>query len=302
MKIQLNHHEAASVMLIALVTCSIIGLVLGSYLSLIRAQNISTMRAQAWNTALPAAEAAIEEALTHINTNRSTNWESNGWTLSDGFYVKSRDLTNYCWTARISATDPPILTSTGFVATVVNGTFAAVNLDDKIATYTSRSIRIGTAKDGLFTKAMVAKETIDLRGNNIQSDSFDSSNPLYSTNGLYDPNPNKIKDNGDIATNSGITNSINVATANIWGRASTGPGGSVSVGPNGAVGSKAWNTAGNHGVEPGWVKDDMNVAFPDITVPFTSGFTPMSGSLGGTTYTYLLGTGNYIMSNLNMSG
>src|SRR5262245_18269 len=124
MKVQANRQEAANALLIAILGVSVLGLVLASYLTLIRAQNIATMRAQAWNTALPAAEAALEEALTHINTNGSTNWESNGWTLSNGFYVKSRDFTNYSWTAGISAADPPILTSTGFVATVVNGTFA----------------------------------------------------------------------------------------------------------------------------------------------------------------------------------
>ncbi|MCI0538372.1 MAG: hypothetical protein L0Z50_24455 [Verrucomicrobiales bacterium] len=303
MRISPKHLETASAALIALVTISIIGFVLASYLTLIRAQNVSTMRAQAWNTALPMSEAGIEEALTHINTAGSTNWEGNGWTLSSGFYVKSRDFTNYSWIASISATDPPAIVSTGFVATVANGIFASVNMEaEPTTTYASRAVRVNTAKDGLFTKAMVAKNTIDLKGNNIQTDSFDSANPLYSTNGLYDPNPDKIKDNGDIATNSGIINSISVGNANIWGRASTGPGGSVSVGPNGAVGSKAWNMAGSNGVEPGWVKDDMNVSFPDITAPFAGGFTPMSGSIGATTYTYLLGTADYIMSNLNMSG
>src|SRR5262245_43529665 len=133
MKVQANKQEAANALLIAVLGVSVLGLVLGSYLMLIRAQNISTMRAQAWNTAIPAAEGAIEEALTHINTNGSTNWASNGWTLSDGIYVKSRDFTNYSWTAGISATDPPILTSTASVATVVNGIFAAVNLNDNMA-------------------------------------------------------------------------------------------------------------------------------------------------------------------------
>jgi hypothetical protein len=136
---------------------------------------------------------------------------------------------------------------------------------------------------------MVAKNTIDLNGNNILTDSFDSANPLYSTNGLYDPNPNKVRDNGDIAAHFGITNSINAGSANIWGRGATGPGGLVSVGPNGAVGSKAWNTGGNHGAEPGWVKDDMNVSFTDMVAPFTSGFTPSAGTVDGTTYTYVSG-------------
>jgi len=302
-RVNINHREVASVLLIALVSASVIGLVLASFLMLIRAQNVATMRAQAWNTALTVSEAGIEEAMTHLNTNGSTNWAANGWTLTDDVYVKSRDFTNYAWSASISPTDPPTITCTGYVATVVNGSFfAAVNLPANKASSASRAVRVNTAKDGLFTKAMVAKDTIDLQGNNIKTDSFDSTNPLYSTNGFYDPNPNKLKDNGDIATNSGIINSINVGNADIWGHASTGPNGSVAVGANGAVGSKAWHMGGNNGVEPGWVKDDMNVAFPDITAPFTSGFNPSSGSVGGTNYTYVLGDGNYIMGSLRMSG
>src|SRR5688572_17433128 len=117
MKSTLIHREAAGAALIALVTIVILGFVLASYLALIRAQNVSTMRAQAWNTALPMAEAGIEEALTHINTIGSTNWEGNGWTLSNGSYLKSRDFTNYSWTASISGANPPSITSTGFVAT-----------------------------------------------------------------------------------------------------------------------------------------------------------------------------------------
>ena len=305
MKITINSRgDTGGALWIALITCSVIGVVLTSYLSLIRAQNITTMRAHAWNDAMPVAEAGIEEAMTHINTNGSTNWAANGWTLANRVYTKSRDFTNYTWTTTISATNPPTIISTGRVATVVRGMFlAAANIGSVNTTNsTFRVVQVKTTRDGLFTKAMVAKNTINLNGNNIKTDSFDSTNPLYSTNGLYDPNVNKLKDNGDIATNSGIVNSIQVGNANIWGHASTGPGGSLSIGANGAVGDKAWNTGGNKGLKSGWFKDDMNVSFPDIAQPFNSGFTPASGTVNGTSYTYVLTSGNYLMSSLSMSG
>src|SRR4030095_14185296 len=44
----------------------------------------------------------------------------------------------------------------------------------------------------------------------------------------------------------------------------------------------------------------MNVSFPDMIVPFNSGFTPSSGTVGGTAYTYLFGAGNYVIGTLNM--
>jgi len=150
----------------------------------------------------------------------------------------------------------------------------------------------------MFVKGMVAKGQIDLNGNNIASDSFDSSNPLYSTSGLYDSA--KAKDNGDVATNSGLVNSLSVGNANIKGRVSTGPGGSVSVGPNGSVGNAAWVEGGNSGIQPGYVSDDMNMDFPDVSAPFTSGYwIPSSGTVDGTSYNYVLGSGNYLLSSLD---
>jgi hypothetical protein len=46
----------------------------------------------------------------------------------------------------------------------------------------------------------------------------------------------------------------------------------------------------------------MNVTFFDIPVPYTTGLTPTSGSVGGTNYNYVLATGNYKMAQLDMKG
>jgi hypothetical protein len=165
----------------------------------------------------------------------------------------------------------------------------------------ARTVVCTTRQNSLFSKGMVAKGQINMSGNNIHTDSFDSADPDYSTNGQYDPA--KTKDNGDVATNSGLVNSLDVGNANIQGHVSTGPGGTVSVGSNGAVGSKAWQAAGNSGVEPGWSSDDMNVSFPEVQVPFTGGYSiPTGGKVDGTNYTYVLSGGNYELSDLSMSG
>ena len=99
-----------------------------------------------------------------------------------------------------------------------------------------------------FTKGLVAKGQIDMKGNNVSTDSFDSSDPLYNTGGLYDPL--RHRDHGDVATTSGLTNSVNVANANIWGKVSTGPHGSVKIGPLGGVGDEAWQTEQHRGIKP----------------------------------------------------
>lgn len=140
----------------------------------------------------------------------------------------------------------------------------------------SRSVRVTAVKESVFLKGMVAKGQIDLSGNNVKTDSFDSSDAAFSNNGQYDPA--KSKDNGDVATNSGLVNSLSVGNANIWGRVSTGPGGTVSTGPNGAVGSRNWQLSGRKGIEPGYARDDMNIEFPDVMVPFTENFRVPGGN------------------------
>ena len=290
MKIQSSQHQKGNVLLIALATTSIMGLTLASYLTLTSSQNVNTSRGQSWNLAIPVAEAGIEEALTQLYYNGVTNLTANNWTFSGGQYTKQRSLdgTNY-YNVQIAATPNPTIIAQGFVRL------------PKSTNNISRRVQVTTVSDAMFARGMLAKGQIDLAGNNIATDSFDSIDPAHSTGGQYDST--KAKDNGDIATNSGLINSLNIGNADIHGHVATGPGGSISVGPNGGVGSAAWINAGNNGIDPGWSRNDMNVSFPDVQVPFAGGsFTPAGGNLLGTNYTYLLTGGNYLTSSMSMSG
>ena len=277
-------------MLIALATTSIMGLTLASFLTLTSSQNVNTSRAQSWNLAIPVAEAGIEEALTQLYYNGVTNLTANNWTYSGSQYTKQRSLdgTNY-YKVQIAATANPTIIAQGFVQL------------PKSTNQISRRVQVTTVADAMFARGMLAKGQIDLAGNNIATDSFDSIDPAYSTGGQYDSA--KTKDAGDVATNSGLVNSFNAGNADIHGHVATGPGGSITVGPNGAVGSTAWINAGNSGIQPGWSRNDMNVSFPDVQAPFSGGsFTPGGGNQGGTNYTYLLTGGNYLTSSLSMNG
>jgi len=161
----------------------------------------------------------------------------------------------------------------------------------------------------LFAFALAARRGIDLKGNNVAIDSFDSADPNYSTGGLYDPA--KRKDNGDVVTDDTMVNSLTVGNGRIMGHARTGLGtNTVSLGPVGAVGSKAWVQSGVQGIEPGWAADDLNISWPDAQLPFTGGaFTPSGGWITNvstigtniTYYDYILGDGNYQVSNLSGS-
>lgn len=281
--------QRGNVLMVTLLIALLVGFGLASYLQLAGQQNRSTLRSEQWNYAMAISEAGIEEALTHLYHASLANLGSQGWTLSSNAYVKQRSLNDGYYRVAISNVNPPVIYSSGYV-------FAPLSTNYLPA----RTVRLTTQSNGMFRRGMVAKGRIDLSGNNIRTDSFDSADPAYSTGGRYDAA--KARDHGDVATNSGLINSFVVGNANIYGRAATGPGGSVSVGPNGAVGSAAWQNAGHKGIEPGYVTDDMNVAFPDVAVPFTGGAAvPASGSFGGTNYTYLLGSGNYQLSSLSLS-
>ena len=291
MRIKKASPESGSALLVSFATCVVIGIAIAAYLEMCSNEVQLTARSASWNMAISVAEAGIEEGLTHLHNQGTDNLESNGWsTYGSAGYSKSTTLNDDAYyEVTIGSGSAPSVTSTGY--------FLHPNAED----YISRTIQVTTDSGGLFMKGLVAKGEIDMNGNNIETDSFDSSDPSYSTDGQYDAS--KRKDNGDVATNLDLVNSISVGNANIRGRISTGPGGTVSVGSNGAVGSAAWHDGGNSGVESGYFTDDMNVSFPDVSAPWTvPQLPPLSGKVGGTNYNYVLSGGDYELSSLSMSG
>jgi len=304
--------QAGNVLVLTVVVTGLVGFTLASYLTLVKAQNQTTMRSQAWNNTMPVIEAGIEEALAHLMVHGTNRLDVDGWTKEGTLYWKQGYLPNAYYIITITNWfDPdstsPIIESRGYVkkpVQVVSRTdalFADANSASAItAGHLARGVRVDTRRAPVFNMGMVADAAIDLNGNNIDADSFDSSDPNHSTNGQYDPL--KSKDNGDLASNSGLTNSVNVGNANIKGRISVGPGGSVAIGPTGIVGDENWHQTQTSGIQAGAVVDDMNVDFSPIDPPFTGGaWIPGSGIVGGTSYRYVLGSGKYMMGSLNMS-
>jgi hypothetical protein len=289
---QNQRSDRGSTLIIILVLTGIIGFTLTSYLTMVSNQNISIMRSMAWNSAIAVSEAGIEEAMAHLNEN-GTNRTADGWIADGTNVVKERTIGRDQLKISISRTvEPPLITCEARVINPVNGQLLPH----------PRIVRVGTTNKGVFVKAMVAKGEIDLSGNRIRTDSFDSDDLNHSNNGRYDRS--RAKDNGDIATNSSLVDSLNSWNADIYGRVSTGPGGTVRVGPNGSVGDSAWHEAGYKGIKPNWGSDDMNVQFPDVEPPFSgSGWIPKANeNVGGTNYNYVVGAGEYELPSLSLSG
>ncbi|MCX6902860.1 MAG: hypothetical protein NTW03_05175 [Verrucomicrobia bacterium] len=312
---KLNHTPRNSVQgntyLVVLSVTGIAGTILASYLTMVGTQNYYTMRSQAWNRSITVSEAGVEEALSHLNKNGTTNFNLfvDGWWNWGGVYSKKVNLDDAYADVTITKDVNPVITSRGYTPTVQNyytgssGSGGSGYTGGGGSSYQNRAVQVLTRPDAKFAKAILVQNYIDMNGNNVRVDSFDSTDPLHSTNGIY--YAPWAKDGGDVATTAGLTNftTVSIGNANVYGHVATGPKGTVATGANGGVGSFVWQNAGNHGVQPGWSRDDMNYNFFPVTAPFSGGSAPGSGWVGGTNYALVIGNGNYVnTSNLKFTG
>jgi hypothetical protein len=270
-------------------------IVVGTAVALSAQRSRIAARSAAWNAAIPVAEAGIEEALTQLNYG-TTNIAANGWRLVNGYYLKTQ--TNpfsgggSYYSVAITATNPPVVTSVGYVPAPLQNN------------YISRTVQI-TTMGGTSNSSggLLAKDQIALGGNSLMN-SFNSCDPNYSTGGLYDPA--KAHDKIKVATDSAGSPAIAVGTTLVYGSVATGPGATISVNNSGGVGDAGYLSGGGTGaIQPGHSANDMNVAIPDVQVPYTDGAPVVLGTytVGGTNYNYCLGATNYFQNKqFNTSG
>jgi len=279
-------NQLASVLLAAVVMWAIISLFAMYYLSLVEQQSVLNARSQTWNMAMTVSEAGVEEGLQQLNANYPTlgtdgwaydgstcYWKSN--TLPDGnsytAFIYVTNSANPVVVARSYVQPPTLAQANSFTAFATGGG----NFQSAPVT---RAVQVTCSKGNMFLAAMVAKQTINLNGNNIDTDSYDSSNPAKSLNGQY--NSSVYAGNaGDVASNLNISDSIGGGNANINGHAHTGPGSvstALQIGANGHVGPHGSGT----GICSGWWLQDANFTFPDTSMPSTGGYmTPTGGVL-----------------------
>jgi len=316
MKIKINKQPQGSILLVTMLTAFIVGMALASYLTLVSVQNQSTLRSLSWNSSVPAMEAGVEEALTALQYYGTTNLVAGGWSMnsSDGFYHKNGRLPignsydGYSYDAGIKppplgGKDQPTIECLGYAPVPANlvtsykGLYGMI-LGGLVPSYTpdvstaKRKVRVVAVRRSPFDYSILTKGQIDLNGNNIATDSFDCSDPTTK------------KDKGNVATNSGLVNSINAGNADIKGHVSTGPHGSVSIGPNGSIGDTSWVDQGNKGIKTGWISDDTNVDIPPVNPPFTSGYSSAGSGkypmVTGPSYDYVFYTsGQYRLSSFS---
>ena len=277
-----------STLTVTIVSVAVLSIAVSSVLALALHERRAAARSAAWNAALPVAEAGIEEALAHLERWGTGSlavgeWQSRG---SNVFVARSLDKGRYETSIVPGVT--PIIISKGFVP-------APLGLGE-----VSRTVEVRAFQRPMFPTGLFATRQMRL-GGAFLADSFDSEDTNYSVDGQYDPS--RRKDNGNLATNGRADLDVDVgATAQVYGRVDTGPGGSLDVG-GASVGSAPWVDSGNKGIEPGRNLSDVNVSFPDAELPFQGGaFAPVAEVVDQVQHKYVLSSGNYRLSSLKLSG
>ncbi|NQU11047.1 hypothetical protein HQ590_09675 [bacterium] len=248
-----------------------LAILVAGYLAYMGNEYSLNFRSHRWTQALHLAEAAVEVGFTEyhyqyfLGGNGFTS--DRGWSsVSSGVYRKV--VTNFVENTGAVVGDLEVTVSgvgTGVPRILGVGTCATTPRGPVI----SRAVRVTLAPSPSFPTAMAAKDAIDLNGNNIYVDSFDSTDSNKSTGGLYDYAKRQTK--GNVATNSELADSLNMGNADIYGMVATGAGGSVAMGPQGSLGPTLVSgdraTTVAEGEAEGWIRHDFQVDMPDVVLP-----------------------------------
>jgi hypothetical protein len=277
--------QAGNALLVVMVIMGLLIAALGTYLTLTSQEHRTTMRSMCWNNAMPLAEAGIEEAMTHLGRN-TNGYAVDGWLANGTNYSKQRFLSNDFYNVNFSGdlNSGVTITSTG-----------AVQWMD--GTYITRTVQVvAQARTfppllGLVAKAMTIQGTFYV-------DSYDTttnteSNPLKFA--WYDPLLHSGKAfMGDPLTSFtlGGNSEVRGYVASARGYPKPTVAGSAVVGDLLYAGK--WD-------QPGHATNGFFVPFPDVSPPYRAGSVPapVSGTVSGTNYNYVLNGNNYFAATLS---
>ena len=283
-----NKDRQGGALILTAVIIILLGAVLATSLVVSQSEFTSVARSQSWSKSMALTEAGVEDALAFMNKYEGdftmvTNWASaasaaeDHWSVNGNLYSMHRVINAagdyYDVTIDNSNPGSPTITSQGHAGWNLSdaGTplmLAAAGLSLAPSATISRKVLVRTVYSALFPGAITTVTNINLNGNNVLVDSFDSTLPTASAwisslhYGTYDDD--KARANGNVATDSSLVGAISIGQANIYGHVETGPGGTATIGHNGYVGPLPQSGLG---IQPGYSADDMNVAFAPVSLP-----------------------------------
>lgn len=299
--------KRGNTLMVVLLTTAITSVLVVSYMSTLQNSSIISNRSLNWNNALAVAEAGVEEASVALKAaansgNLATNLTALNWTKVGNNLTRTRQLSNGYYGVLITSTNaaaaigpanPPVIYSTGFVATAIR------------SGYINRLVKVRTKYTGSISFALLSRTTITMSGNPY-IDSFDSSNTNYSNNGLYDFN--RRRDQAIVGSASSQLGAVALSgNSEIFGTVITAPGGTAIVSANSSIGTLAFvmNSANGGKTQSGHFNDNIDANFTTNTIPFTSGNTLYATNISGTSYPYTANGANganyYKSGNLTLS-
>lgn len=236
MKIFLRaQRNQGSILFVAVIISIVIALSLGGYLAVAAGQQRSVLRSQKWNAALDLAEAGIEEGLAQANASPN-DFSVNSWGVSGNTYGPVvRTLSGGTYGVCMIGSNTPTIYATGCVTAPLTSTVL------------TRTVRVTTQVLPLFNVGLGAVANINMNGNGMATDSWNSHNTNLNTGGFYDSS--KTSTNGDVASQQGI---VNIGNHTINGNLYLGPTASYSSGTNQILGD---------------LDKNYNVNFPDVKLP-----------------------------------
>jgi hypothetical protein len=260
-----------SILVVTLALTAVLGTTLASYLILTAGQEQSVSRSQRWNSALDLSEAGVEEGLAQMNASPD-DFSANTWTASsNGVYgPQIRSLNGGTYGVVLLTNPSPTVYATGCVTAPILGT--------KIR----RTVKVTTQKLSYFNVGLGAVGSIDMSGNGVVTDSWNSHSTNLSVNGQYTNSPSMIRSNGDVASVGGL---VNIGNHTIDGNLYLGPTATYQLGAQGTV--------------SGTIDKSYNVNFPDVVLPngadsWTA--APVQGTNSNLT-NYITASGNYTINN-----
>lgn len=299
-----RRHAAGSALVSAACASAVLAIFIASLLGYVTSEYNIGRRSHQWSQALYLAEAGAEIGFAEFNYHYfkggSGFQSSRGWTdLGGGLYsLTTNGLTD---TAGRSLGDIKIIvagvgTSSPYmygIGTCYSSLFGGTNI--------VRAVKVTLVNSPRFPVGLMSRNDINMNGNNFYSDSYDSTDSTKSTSGRYDSS--KKQSNGDVATNSGLTDSVNIGNADVYGRVYTGPEDTVTMGPNGSIGptfiaaDRADTVA--EALANGWIRQDFSADVPGVSLP--SGLSGAS-SLGNINNTTVISGGDWRASGISLSG
>lgn len=259
-----------SLLIVAMILCSVIAISLASYLQLGRTALTISNRALYNNAAMNLAENGLEEAMFAINkyTADPASYDWSDWT-NDGTNAWRK------WTGYTFDQNATGITRV-YILNYLSGTApeavarSTITLGGGDTRTVEKWVRIQLRRTSKFANGLVAKESILFKGTTASVNSWNSevdhdSNP--ATAPIITPYSTAVKnDNGSIGSISVSSDAVSVQNADIWGYASTG-GALPKVGPTGLVGSYGppATTAGTMDMDR--VSTDFSASFDPVEAP-----------------------------------